>query len=395
MGNGASAGIAAAAAATSEKDLERTLKSLPPNAWTKLVAALDHCEPKAATPQSHLQPLAPASPTARSTRPIDNDDERKNSVYWRERGQYHVLLDRTVPEIVEAALNEAARVISEADALLFVTGAGMGVDMGLSDFRSSTAFWSALAHPEIKRYEDASDSAWFDKDPALAWGLNYHQLDSYRKAEPHEGYKVLHQLAKRKGADRHFCWTSNVDGVFQRAGFSYNRVREVHGNIHRLQCTRGRRCKTADGKATDPWEDEVRLDLTEAYRCSDALPLPTCHRCGSLARPNLWFCTDHGNYMPWSKLIEVGEAYPAWLDRMEEQKKSVVVIECGAGLVIPSARLEAEEVAERFGTTLVRINPTDYMAPTADPKGIGLPMGSAAALRQIWRRVEKLSKSPT
>lgn len=82
--------------------------------------------------------------------------------------------------------------------------------------------------------------------------------------------------------------------------------------------------------------------------------------------------------------------YSEWLNRMEEAKKKVVAIECGAGLVIPSARLEAEEVAERFSTLLVRINPTDYMAPTEEPVGIGIPLGSADALTRIWKRVEKL-----
>ena len=41
-------------------------------------------------------------------------------------------------------------------------GAGMGVDMGLLDFRSSDKFWKELNHPEIVRYEDSSDSAWFE-----------------------------------------------------------------------------------------------------------------------------------------------------------------------------------------------------------------------------------------
>ena len=123
---------------------------------------------------------------------------------------------------------------------------------------------------------------------------------------------------------------------------------------------------------------------------SEALPLPTCPTCGALARPNLWFCTDHGNYQPWGKLCDVGQEYQAWLDRMEEQQKKVVVIECGTGLVIPSARCEAEDVAERFGTTLVRINPVDSMAPTVEPVGIGLPLGSATGLSSIWKHLDQL-----
>jgi NAD-dependent SIR2 family protein deacetylase len=364
MGNGASAAVAAAASAMSEAEIKSAVAGLPSDATPKLRDAVG----------SLGQPAE------------DRGNNILDSMYWRERGRHHVAMD-SAPEAIEAA----AAVILEADALLFITGAGMGVDMGLSDFRSSAAFWEQLAHPEIHSYEDSSDSAWFEKDPKLAWGINYHQLDAYRKATPHNGYGALLRLAQSKGVDHHFCWTSNVDGVFQRAGFSYERVREVHGCIHRLQCTRGRKCKGADGKVTEPWEQEVKLELTNEYRCSDALPLPTCPACGSLARPNLWFCTDHGNYLPWNRLIKVGEAYPEWLDHMEAQSKKVVVIECGAGLVIPSARCEAEDEAERFGTTLVRINPTDHMVPTtAAPVGIGLPLGSAAALSKIWKRVEKL-----
>ena len=124
----------------------------------------------------------------------------------------------------------------------------------------------------------------------------------------------------------------------------------------------------------------LQLELTAAYRCSDVKALPVCAHCGSLARPNLWFCTDHGNYQPWSRLIAAGAAYSEWLDRMEVEGKRVVVVECGAGLVIPSARCEAEDLAERFGTVLVRINTTDGMVPAAEPKAQGtrgaVPLGS-------------------
>ena len=153
------------------------------------------------------------------------------SVYWRERGSHHVSIEP------HSGSHRCCRVgrcaIADAGALLFITGAGMGVGMGLPDFRSSEQFWEELAHPEISCYEDASDSAWFDKDAALAWGLNYHQLDAYRRAEPHEGYRVLHRLAQTKGPGGYFCSSSNVDGVLQRAGFPYDRVREarVHPQI--------------------------------------------------------------------------------------------------------------------------------------------------------------------
>lgn len=88
----------------------------------------------------------------------------------------------------------AARSILAADAVLFVTGAGIGVDMGIPDFRSSNDFWKKLNRPgasspivihailmrtnssDISRYEDASDDKWFTIDPEFAWGINYHQV---------------------------------------------------------------------------------------------------------------------------------------------------------------------------------------------------------------------------
>ena len=79
----------------------------------------------------------------------------------------------------------------------------------------------------------ASDSAWFEKDPPLAWGLNYHQLNVYRRAAPHEGYRVMQRLARLKSADHYFCWTSNVDGVLQRVFGSHQRINEVNGSVWR------------------------------------------------------------------------------------------------------------------------------------------------------------------
>ena len=140
--------------------------------------------------------------------------ELKDSVYWRHRGTHHI---KPPPgaAAVEAALDEAAACIAASDGLLFITGAGMGVDMGLQDFRSSNQFWQELGHPEIQRYEDSSDNKWFETDPQLAWGINYSQLRAYREAKVHAGYEALVALAATKGDDGHFCWTSNIDGVFQ------------------------------------------------------------------------------------------------------------------------------------------------------------------------------------
>ena len=79
-------------------------------------------------------------------------EELKKSVYWQHRGAHHITpIAADDQASLDQALDAAAASIHAADGLLFVTGAGMGVDMGLQDFRSSNKFWVELAHPEITR----------------------------------------------------------------------------------------------------------------------------------------------------------------------------------------------------------------------------------------------------
>src|SRR4051794_26672545 len=120
---------------------------------------------------------------------------------------------------VKADLARAAELISTADALLYCTGAGMGVDSGLPDFRGAEGFWRA--YPPYQRlglaFEELADPAHFATDPELAWGFYGHRLALYRATVPHPGFDVL--LAWARAARPARVFTSNVDGQFQRAGF--------------------------------------------------------------------------------------------------------------------------------------------------------------------------------
>ena len=80
-----------------------------------------------------------------------------------------------------------------------------------------------------------ANPALFTHNPKLAWGFYGHRLDLYRATTPHEGFQLLHDLVQQKD-DNYFIFTSNVDGQFQKAGFDENKIYEVHGSIHYLQC---------------------------------------------------------------------------------------------------------------------------------------------------------------
>ena len=58
----------------------------------------------------------------------------------------------------------------------------------------------------------------------------------YRQTEPHGGFAILCRWMR--GMPRGgFVYTSNVDGHFQRAGYSPQRVYEVHGTLARCSAS--------------------------------------------------------------------------------------------------------------------------------------------------------------
>lgn len=251
----------------------------------------------------------------------------------------------------------AAAWLREADGLLVTAGAGMGIDSGLPDFRGPGGFWSvypALGRARIA-FESIANPAAFANDPRLAWGFYGHRLALYRRTTPHAGFARLIDLAKTMPHGIR-AFTSNVDGHFQKAGFAADRVCEIHGSIHHLQCAAG--CGERIWPADD-FEPEVDAD-----NCRLLNELPHFPHCGALARPNIlmfgdWGWLDRRTTLQYQRL-------QAWLTTVER----LVCIEIGAGTNIPTVR----HFSENCGGRLIRINPGEPEVP--DPTmGIALAMG--------------------
>ncbi len=259
----------------------------------------------------------------------------------------------------------AAELISSADALLVCAGAGMGVDSGLPDFRGDEGFWRAYP-PYARlglRFVELADPEHFAEDPELAWGFYGHRLNLYRETEPHKGFAILRQWGAAKPGGVH-VFTSNVDGQFQRAGVED--VAEVHGSIHHLQCLA--HCGMGIWPA-----DDVTVEVDhETMRARP--PLPSCPHCGSLARPNILMFGD------WDWL---GDRSQAQLDAFTEWRRanpSLVVVEIGAGLAVPTVRRQAE-LASAANGALIRINPRE--PEIRHGRGVSLPVGALEALTTL------------
>lgn len=268
----------------------------------------------------------------------------------------------------EANIQRAQELLAESDALFITAGAGMGVDSGLPDFRGVEGFWKA--YPKARelnlRFEEMANPQWFESDPGLAWAFYGHRLQLYRDTLPHEGFKRLLELSNTKKYGS-FVFTSNVDGQFQKAGFSEADVMECHGSIHYLQCL-------DDCRHTIWSADETTVEISEGFRAEGSMP--SCPDCNRIARPNILMFGDWGwNY---SRTNAQRERLKRWIAKLADEGAKLAIIELGAGTAVPTVRNTSEKVAKEFNTPLIRINPRESFSAE-----VALPMGALDALSQI------------
>ncbi len=269
-------------------------------------------------------------------------------------------------------IEQIKQTIKMAEAVLITAGAGIGVDSGLPDFRGNEGFWKA--YPLIAKrnlsFSEMANPAWFDKNPSLAWAFYGHRLNLYRKTVPHAGFAMLLDLVKAKG-ENYFIFTSNVDGQFQKAGFDKDKIYEVHGSIHHLQCTQN--C------TEDIWENTEEVDVD--MELFEALHYPKCKHCAAIARPNILMFGDWN----WNHKRSSNQEfrYMAW--RKTNRNKNIAIIEIGAGTAIPTVRQEGQHLAAQYpNATLIRINPREYQIE--EKFGFSIPLGGLDGIREALNK---------
>lgn len=266
-------------------------------------------------------------------------------------------------------LKHAVSIIRAAEAVVITAGAGMGVDSGLPDFRGDHGFWKA--YPAYARlgisFIECADPQHFYDDPSFGWGFYGHRTNLYRDTIPHEGFHIIKKWIERNSAD-YFVVTSNVDGQFQKAGYVEERVLEVHGSIHWLQCQ--------SPCSSRIWCNDEVLRIDEATMRARQ-PLPRCPDCGEISRPNILMFGDC-SWLPDRTRIQQ-HAFDQFLKKNAD--RHIAVIEMGAGSAIPTIRATSERIGWNFEhASVIRINPRepDIMAPH-----ISIPCGALEGLQMI------------
>ena len=228
----------------------------------------------------------------------------------------------------------------------------------------------------------------------------------------------------RQGGLGGFCFTSNIDGHWERAGFSPARILSCHGALTNLQCTRGRRCPgpqqgVAQTACSNVWptpEDlyGLQIDPSDMEKLTDGgEKLPKCEFCKeALARPNVLMFGDgeyvdrndvdqYGNYCQF--MAKVDAAYERGEETGREGVKGVrlVVLKISAKKAVPTVRHQSEKQAFLYkATALIRINLNDcnfnkskipYVAEeNAVTECIEIPLKKLDAISQINDELMKL-----
>lgn len=264
-------------------------------------------------------------------------------------------------------LQHSVAALRHAQALIISSGAGMGVDSGLPDFRGDDGFWNA--YPMYQRlgvnFYAAANPVHFSRDPEFGWGFYGHRTNLYRATTPHAGFYLLKDWIQQLQLDT-FVVTSNVDGQFQKAGFDPQRIVEVHGSIHHLQCQKP--CR----REIWPNDEEIAVDLDRMR----AHHLPRCRHCQRVARPNILMFGDSS----WIDDRTAGQQQRFYTFLQRVLGKKLVILELGAGTAVPTIRHLTQQLSQRPHSTAIRINPRQAQI---NAPHLSLAQGALAALTAI------------
>jgi NAD-dependent deacetylase len=234
-------------------------------------------------------------------------------------------------------IETARRLLTEAQRVAVLTGAGISSESGIPTFRDAlSGLWSSYNPEELATPEA------FARNPRLVWDWYAERREKVSSCKPNAGHIALAGLEQR--VPEFLLITQNVDGLHAAAGS--RRMVELHGNIRRVKCS-------GDCGVVETWAGDERP--------------PPCPRCGASLRPDVvWF----GEMLPEAEYARAARAATT----------CEVFLSVGtSNLVEPAASLPW--LAERHGATVIVVN-TDMAGQRSGPGIVQLtgPAGSILPL---------------
>ena len=222
---------------------------------------------------------------------------------------------------------------------------------------------------------------WFETDPKFAWGFFGHRYNLYQKTTPHNGFNILRKWCESKERG-YFVFTSNVDGQFQKAGFSEDRIVECHGSINFMQC-----CQPMEHAEIWRVPEDTAYDVdVDTLNLRSPLPQGPPEKNDRLARPNILMFGDW-NWLDNRTKKQHSKFFSFQMSMMLKGGIPFAVVEIGAGESVPTVRMTSQELVSPYNKgTIIRINPRDWRVPDGN---ISLPVGGLEALEMIENELKK------
>jgi NAD-dependent deacetylase len=249
----------------------------------------------------------------------------------------------------QEALESAASLVAARRPLVALTGAGISVESGIPDFRSSGGLWVRFDTAEY----DTIDA--FRASPEKVWSM-LHELDhTLERAKPNPAHEALARLEKEGVLSA--IITQNIDNLHQDAGST--QVIEFHGNGRWLVCLD---CELRFGQR----DERLRLD---------AKGIPRCPGCGAILKPDV---------------VLFGEPIPEHALARSYALASrcgVMLVAGTSATVMPAAAMPL--LARRCGAALIEVNlERTELTPSVDlalrgSAGEILPALADAVLRRL------------
>ena len=250
-------------------------------------------------------------------------------------------------------LQEARELLSGADRVCVLTGAGVSAESGVPTFRGEDGLWKQY------RPEELATPQAFRRDPRLVWEWYNWRREKISACDPNPGHYALAELALGTRFVR--IVTQNVDGLHEVAAREVAGARdpypalplEVHGSIFRVKCL----ACSYQAPHRDPISHE-----------SEAV-LPRCPACRALLRPAVvWF----GENLDPRVLAEAFEA---------ARTAAVCIVAGTSALVQPAASVPLATLES--GGKIIEINPEP--TPLSGVAAVSLRGGSGEVLPLLVR----------
>ena len=235
-------------------------------------------------------------------------------------------------------MSDLAELISDANKIVVLTGAGISTESGIPDFRSPGGIWEKFRIIEYSEFMASEEARLED------WRRRFVMRDQLGEVTPNIAHEAIANWVNSGKCS--MLITQNVDGLHHEAGTNADAMIEIHGTARHAICT----------------QCDQRYEISECRAMlEETATAPNCRKCGGIIKSAV---VMFGEQMP---QIETRRAFEAAAD-------CDLFVAIGTSLVVrPVADLPL--IAKKAGAKFAIINrdktQLDDQADVVVNRGIG------------------------